>query len=699
MGSFLGYIRSDVSNVTISNASNVQLPVQYACDSPSNKFSSLFELDELSDYIVDKTDQISFSIDNSITDSGVLSAILYLNDIWGDTTKDASFVSADYNKANLYGSIDTQYPRIFDSSKDTILANVTYNYQYFFDPANSNSRFSLNFPRLLALVRINGYIYFVGATTSAGNKRFRFHRLDGWENAYIYQKASSNYLTIEPVTSPRNVRPYTIEYKVKYNGEYIDNSEVTWELYLHQDGNPVENTDNVSLNNGVLNVGLYGSTSVFVKAIYDGYYAWASSSSVFIPYNPGGTSGSGGSSGGLGQYGGGSFGGGTGGQSSTSDNISGSIPTGSVNNSGASNMMFTRYLMTRADLDVVGEWLWSPTAGLNIAKFFVSSLYGSPMDSLLSLYMYPFSIGGYMQGYSAQNQIFCFGGARAALGGTAHMPLALNNNGVSFNWGSLKIDEFWGNFLDYAPHTTVELYLPWGVGFVQLDPNQVMNRTITVVTNIDLNKGTCVHNVHDDLGSVIGTYSGQCAKQLPLTALDNASKIAGITAGAVGAALSIGGAVTSGFNSGVNNILPSEVKSGGQEMTFPFNHTFEVTSPRFNMGAAKVAGSRTANRISRPAVATATAIGLRPAQVQRNGGFSDSSAFMGVQYPYIILSRPTQSVPEEYGHHYGYPSNIYTGLRYLSGYTEIGEIHLTGIPCTDPELEELDRVLKGGVLF
>ena len=108
---------------------------------------------------------------------------------------------------------------------------------------------------------------------------------------------------------------------------------------------------------------------------------------------------------------------------------------------------------------------------------------------------------------------------------------------------------------------------------------------------------------------------------------------------------------------------------------------------------------KTQQRAKNMALAGSAAATRTPSHVQRSGSFSGSSAGLGVQFPYLILSRPTQSVPAQYGHHYGYPSNIYASLSNLRGYTEVGEIHLTGFVANDAELNEIDSLLKGGVIL
>ena len=89
-----------------------------------------------------------------------------------------------------------------------------------------------------------------------------------------------------------------------------------------------------------------------------------------------------------------------------------------------------------------------------------------------------------------------------------------------------------------------------------------------------------------------------------------------------------------------------------------------------------------------------------PPSYPRAGTFSDATNTLGYQYPYLIISRPSQSVPKQYGRFMGYPSNIFhSHLGEVRGYTEVSSIHLENINATANELDELESILKGGVLL
>ena len=65
----------------------------------------------------------------------------------------------------------------------------------------------------------------------------------------------------------------------------------------------------------------------------------------------------------------------------------------------------------------------------------------------------------------------------------------------------------------------------------------------------------------------------------------------------------------------------------------------------------------------------------------------------------MYITRPRQNVPADYGKIKGYPSNITTQLKNLNGYTVIDEIHLENMSATDDEIEEIETLLKQGVII
>lgn len=371
---------------------------------------------------------------------------------------------------------------------------------------------------------------------------------------------------------------------------------------------------------------------------------------------------------------------------------------GAAGNDISNSGMYTKYLMNQGYLNVLAQLFWEDDLRIQFLKL----MFGDPINAIISLISYPMDLTGLVP---TKSQNIFFGKYDSS------MPAqALTRSSFQIDWGTIPIDFYWGNFLDYAPYTQVHLFLPWGVGFVSIDPNEIMpysdvpndfNRanfkegSIRVVTNIELDKGSCVHNVIGNRGLVIGSYGGIVGKQIPMTSLDQGAKTLALVGAATSVGVAAGNAMAGAVSGKYTSAIPrySTVGSGSDKrvQTLFFDHKFEGGKMLSDMGNSGAA---------RTSLASAAALFHTPPNYPRAGTFSDGTNAMCAQTPYIIISRPSQSMPQNYGHYNGYPSNIYyKKVAFVSGYTEFSEIHLDNIPGTVEELEELYSMLKGGVLL
>lgn len=370
------------------------------------------------------------------------------------------------------------------------------------------------------------------------------------------------------------------------------------------------------------------------------------------------------------------------------------IPIGQTGNDIAQSGLFTMYLMNQQYMNLMGEILWED----NVAIQAIKEIFGNPIDSVISTISYPFNLLNLVQ-YGAQN--LYIGPWNTGL------PFqALTKSSFQIDWGIISIPFAWGNFLDYSPHTKMELFLPWGPGYVTIDPNDVSPfsntagnfdvstftaGSIQVKTNVELGKGTCVHNVIGNNGRVIGSYSGIVGKQVPITALDTGGKA--LTT--IAAVSSIVGGVAAG------SLAAKGAMDSGRLTGTPMKDPMRLFESASYWDTGMISGRASAqNLINTGHNLASRAINSTPITFPRAGTFSDGSSAMTVQTPFLIISRPVQSVPTQYGHYNGYPSNIhYPNFSNISGYTEISEIHLDNVTATADELQELDSILKGGILL
>lgn len=85
----------------------------------------------------------------------------------------------------------------------------------------------------------------------------------------------------------------------------------------------------------------------------------------------------------------------------------------------------------------------------------------------------------------------------------------------------INIMPYFNDFRDYAPYTTISLYVPF-CGTVDLDPALFIGHTLIVRLFIDYLTGNCTGVIMRD-DTVIDTVSGSCGVSIPLTALNTGS--------------------------------------------------------------------------------------------------------------------------------------------------------------------------------
>lgn len=263
-------------------------------------------------------------------------------------------------------------------------------------------------------------------------------------------------------------------------------------------------------------------------------------------------------------------------------------------------------------------------------------IFADPMDAILGLSIVPVNVPN--------------GGQSAVTVGNISTGVSMNKAAAQYvevDCGTLNVNEFWGAYLDYDPFTKAEIYLPY-IGTHPLSVDDIMGKAVHVVYHVDILSGACCAFVKCG-GSVLYTFVGQCAASIPITGNDWTNVINGV----MSIAASIG----------------TMVATGG-------------ASAPFTAGAV-----------------ASTAVNSMKPNVEKSGSLGGTGGMLGVQTPYLILTRPRQAVPSGQNAYTGYPSYITRKLDDLEGYTEVDSIHLDGIPATEQEMSEIESLLKNGVIL
>ena len=223
------------------------------------------------------------------------------------------------------------------------------------------------------------------------------------------------------------------------------------------------------------------------------------------------------------------------------------------------------------------------------------------------------------------------------------------------DFGEIALTEYFQTFMDYSPYTKVSVYIPY-CGIVPLNVDNFMNDKISMKCRVDMLTGQFVVFVSNSSG-IVTTVSGNCAYQLPIRANDyNRLVTSGL--GLLGGIVGTAGALATG-----------------------------------NVPLAIGAGLGTVGGL------VATSQAMTKPDVTSKGSLGGNCGLLGNRTPYLIIQRPTLSVPSDYGKTIGYMSRITAKLGDLTGFTVVEEIHLEHISATDDEKKLIENALKSGVIL
>lgn len=325
------------------------------------------------------------------------------------------------------------------------------------------------------------------------------------------------------------------------------------------------------------------------------------------------------------------------------------LPDISIADSG----LVTIYTPQTSQLQALASYLWSN----DFITSMVKELYADAMDVIISLGFFPFSIT------AAGTKEIKVGDRGTGI--TSNYPSAKY---IKFDMGSISLKTTLGAYIDYAPYTKGDIYIPF-VGYVPLDIDAFMGHTIGLKYIVDLCTGSAVAILKRD-SDVWQQFACNLLTQIPLSAANYAQMyqtIIGATAILAGAGIAgaagIGGAAVGG-----------EAAEGAQAIASQSG------------GAAKAASGIMSAAATKP-------------QIQKSNNLSLSAGLLGNKKAFVQLYRPNLALPTKQYAFQGYPSYIETSLNDCSGYTRVSSVNLTVPGATGNELALIDSILKTGFII
>lgn len=314
--------------------------------------------------------------------------------------------------------------------------------------------------------------------------------------------------------------------------------------------------------------------------------------------------------------------------------------------------MVTLYQPSDTDLGNIASFLWSDDVLDNFKKYF-----NNFADNLITLMIMPYTMT------NLPTKKFKVGNLESDNPLLAAVSYVTDRY-VDIDMGKFSLQRKWDSYLDCAPYTKLEIFLPY-CGTHTLDTDEIMYPAnlsgfipaadqknayveLSLSYRLDILTGNIVATLSVD-GELRYQFTGKCGVTVPLTGANYQSLISTIISAGAG--------------------LASTIASGG------------ATAPLIASAAV-----------------TGTVMSQKP-QVYRSGNFSGDVSALGYDTPYLIKTRPNKPLLEKQELYTGLPSYKKGTLGEFSGYTEVIEAHIDNVSCTSEERDMIMAALKGGVII
>lgn len=322
------------------------------------------------------------------------------------------------------------------------------------------------------------------------------------------------------------------------------------------------------------------------------------------------------------------------------------------------------YIPSSTQLHLLGGYIWSQ----NFVDSLVKSVYADPMDVIISIGVVPFNIP------AAGTRDVKVGDRTASFAETTVRSDYPASDYFNYDCGTVKLESTIGCYLDYQPYTKGHIFIPF-VGFVPLDVDYYMGKTIGLKYKVELITGTAVAILTAN-GKVMQHFTCNVKMLIPLTSANATQMWDSLlkTTMAAGALVATGGAA----GGVVLDSGPAAMSASGPVPAW------ELTSGSIsNKDAANI----TNGIVTKPNFQKSNPHGV-------SGGFVASK-----QKPYIIVERPNMQLPANQGQYTGYGAYATKKLSDLRGFTRVSSSRLSLPNATGKEMIAIRKTLHEGVFI
>lgn len=354
---------------------------------------------------------------------------------------------------------------------------------------------------------------------------------------------------------------------------------------------------------------------------------------------------------------------------SSGDNIT---PYNFVNTPlGAANNFITLYSLNTAQVADFGRRMWASLSDTafweSVGTVFLNDFSINPADMMkyfVSLRYFPFDLSIV---HSSQTWGIYIGRSsypiQPSIG--TELPHRITMNLVQLDGGSVFVPNNYNDFRDYEPYTKVSVIVPF-CGVLELTPSEVVGKNLYLDYVIDLQTGTIKATVYvqSDTFFIVGSISGVCGSQIPITANNNIEFLQRIA--------NVGSSINSGSSAG--------------------NAADTVAGLTGSGAIGAVAGG-----VVMGANAVGSMLSLPPITVHKQGNATGFANYGGSSQAYLTVQRQKYIIPDNYGHSVGYATAFSSVLSALSGFTVCSNVDLSGFTCHEDERSEIKALLESGV--
>lgn len=210
------------------------------------------------------------------------------------------------------------------------------------------------------------------------------------------------------------------------------------------------------------------------------------------------------------------------------------LPTTPTDSALGLGLLTTTYLLTPAQCDELGAFLW------NFDLFEkIKALNTSPLDNIVSIKIVPYAVSG-------TPREIVIGNVSTSINADKIGALPL------YHVGSLEYAGRYDNFLDRGGDTSAHLFLPY-IGFVPIDPIWFTDKKLDVYYAFDAVTGTCRAILVVDRIAV-ANYTSVCGIDIPLSMGSRAQQESAYVGASLGIMLAAAGAPVAGLAAGAGAV-------------------------------------------------------------------------------------------------------------------------------------------------